>query len=125
MNASEPILSLYQQLLALSNECLLLAKKAEWDKLIDFSHRYITTVEKLSYLNESNSIELSTDEQQRVKISLQRILSNEQEVKELLQTRMSDLKDLMSISTQQHSVNSAYNKFADRQSMLPGKINEE
>ncbi|MCL2899842.1 flagellar protein FliT [Brenneria tiliae] len=125
MNASEAILSLYQQLLTLSNECLLLAKKAEWDKLIDFSHRYIITVEKLSHLNDNSAIELSTDEQQKIKISLQRILNNEQEVKKLLQARMSDLKGLMSVSTQQHSVNSAYNKFADRQSMLPGKISEE
>ncbi|MCG8708915.1 flagellar protein FliT [Brenneria sp. 4F2] len=125
MNASEPILSLYQQLLALSNECLLLAKKAEWEKLIDFSHRYITTVEKLSQLNEDNSVELSMEDQQIVRISLQRILNNEQQVNALLQARMSDLKGLMNISSQQHNVNSAYNKFSDRKSILTGKIIDE
>ncbi|MEC5344865.1 flagellar protein FliT [Brenneria populi] len=125
MNASEPILSLYQQLLALSNECLLLAKQAEWDKLIEFSHRYVTTVEKLSHINENNAVELTEEEQQTVRIVLQRTLRNEQEVKILLQARMRDLKGLMNISSQQHSVNSAYNKFSDRKSILTGKIIDE
>ncbi|MFE8048561.1 flagellar protein FliT [Brenneria goodwinii] len=125
MNASQSILELYKQSLVLSNECLLLAKKAEWDKLIDFSHRYITTVEKLSQLSLSENIQLPSDARQKIKIMLQQILNNEVEIKQLLQARMSELKGLINVTSQQHSVNATYNKFSDKKSFLAGKVNAD
>lgn len=125
MNASQSMLALYQQSLVLSNECLQLAKKAEWDQLIEFSHRYITTIEKLSQLTSSEDIQLSKEEQQKVKVILQQILNNESGVKKLLQSRMSELNGLINVASQQQTVNSAYNKFSDRKSFLAGNINVE
>lgn len=125
MNARQSMLTLYQQSLVLSNECLLLAKKAEWDKLIEFSHRYITTIEKLSQLTHSEDIQLTAEEQQKLKIMLQQILNNESSVKQLLQSRMTELNGLINVTSQQQTVNSAYNKFSDRKSFLAGHINSE
>lgn len=122
MNAAQSTLAIYQQLLAISNECLLLAKKAEWDKLIDFSQRYIATVEKLAQLTDNVDIALEEEVQQKIRISLHRILNNEKEVKQLLQSRMVELKGLIHVSQQQHSVNTAYHKFSDSKSMLPGSL---
>lgn len=125
MNTSQSVLALYQQSLVLSNECLLLAKKAEWDKLIDFASRYVTTIEKLSQLTSGQSIRLAADERQKARITLQRLISNEGEVKLLLQARRDELRGQINVTGQQQTVNNAYSQFAGRKNFLAGHIEPE
>ncbi|MFP1761634.1 flagellar protein FliT [Lonsdalea quercina] len=119
MEVSKSVLVCYQQILELSDRMLALAKKAEWAELIEVEQRYLEAVGLLpDLINHNNKV--SNAEQRQIKHCLDTILSNEAAITQLLESRMRELKGLIGQSVRQQSVNEAYHKFADHDSMLPG-----
>lgn len=122
MDACLSLLDHYQQILALSENMLLMARQSEWDTLIYIEEKYVHAVAKIAELNAGQVTALPAEIQDKISSILQVLLNNENEVNQLLQARLDQLRELIGQSNRQQSVNSAYHKFADRSSMLPGDI---
>ncbi|MFS2220935.1 flagella biosynthesis regulatory protein FliT [Pantoea sp. B65] len=108
MDIAPHLLEIYQQLLRISQSMLNLASEGKWDALIEMEVHYLSVVEKLAQSTEKTPISAHALEQLRP--VLRHILDNEAEVKSLLQARMDELSQLITQSTRQKSVNSAYGK---------------
>ncbi|WP_410015378.1 flagellar protein FliT [Sodalis sp. C49] len=122
MDACPSLLAHYQQILALSENMLSMARQSEWDALVYIEEKYVQAVAKIAELNSLLENPLSTVIQDNIALVLQQLLKNEHEVNQLLQSRLDQLKELIGQSNRQQSINSAYHKFSDRASMLPGEI---
>lgn len=110
MNIGPHMFGIYQQLLVLSQSMLRLASEGKWDELIDQEVDYVSTVEKLAQTTREIAIPAHTQDQLRP--VLRHILDNEAEVKRMLQTRMGELSGLISQSSRQQTLNSAYGKLS-------------
>ncbi|HBV38691.1 MAG TPA: flagella biosynthesis regulatory protein FliT [Erwinia sp.] len=110
MNIAPHLLSLYQQLLVLSQSMLRLATEGEWDKLIEMEVDYVSAVGKLAESTQQTPVPAQTQDQLRP--VLRHILSNEAELKTLLQARQAELAELMSQTSRQKTVNQAYGGMA-------------
>jgi len=100
------LITIYQQLLDLSQQMLRLAAEGEWDDLIKKEVDYVSAVQRLARSTEAASPSVQAQEQLRP--VLRRILDNESEVKRLLQARMDELASLVGQNSRQKSVMSAY-----------------
>ena len=100
------LLAIHQQLLGLSQEMRRLAVAGEWDELIQKEVDYVSKVQQLA--QSTGTAEVSGLLQNQLKPMLRQILDNESEVKRLLQARMTELAALVSQSSRQKSVLSAY-----------------
>ncbi|ACS85338.1 flagellar protein FliT [Musicola paradisiaca] len=120
MDAHKSALICYQQILELSDRMLQLAMQSEWEKLIELEQEYLSAVSKLTSLIEGKNLTLTPLDQERIKVYLEKILNNEQTIRDKLQARMDELRELIGQSTRQQSVNAAYHKFSSGNSMLPG-----
>lgn len=116
MEHQQQILSTYQQIHTLSSQMIVLAQTGQWDALIEMEVSYLLAVEKTAQFAEFSEHPLALQEILRNK--LQQILSNETELKRLLQQRMDELKLLIDQSTQQNIVNNTYGQFHDRALLL-------
>ncbi|TQI81066.1 flagellar protein FliT [Serratia fonticola] len=116
MEHQQQILSTYQQIHSLSSQMIVLAQAGQWDALIEMEVSYLLAVEKTAQFAEFSEHSLALQEILRNK--LQQILSNETELKRLLQQRMDELKLLIDQSTRQNIVNSTYGQFHDRALLL-------
>lgn len=116
MEQQQKLLSAYQQILTLSNQMIALAQSGQWDALVELELNYVQAVEKTA---EFASISGSSPALQEIlRNKLQQILSNETELKRLLQQRMDELMVLIGQSTRQNVVNSTYGQFHDRALLL-------
>lgn len=106
MNIAPQLLTIYQQLLVLSQSMLRLASEGKWDELIEMEVDYVSAVEILAESTKLSPVPDQTQDQLRP--VLRHILNNEAEVKSLLQSRMSELSSLIGQATRQKSVNKAY-----------------
>lgn len=122
MDACPSLLAHYQQILALSENMLLVARQSEWDTLVYIEEKYVQAVAKIAELNARQENPLSALIQDKITLVLQQLLQNEHEVNQLLQTRLDQLRELIGQSNRQQSINSTYHKFSDQASMLPGNI---
>ncbi|RLM27228.1 hypothetical protein BIY29_03120 [Brenneria alni] len=122
MHVSQSMLNGYQSILNLSIDMLQLAQQADWEKLIELEQQYVNAINKLPVITEEQPHNATLSEQQQIQDYLQQILHNESEISRLLKVRMEELKTLIGTSSRQKSVNQAYHKFADDESMLPGDI---
>ncbi|PWC14264.1 flagellar biosynthesis protein FliT [Brenneria roseae subsp. americana] len=122
MHVSQSMLSGYQRILNLSTDMLQLAQQADWEKLIELEQQYVSTINELPIDTKEQPYSLTLSEQQQIQDCLQQILHNESEISRLLKARMEELKTLIGTSSRQKSVNQAYHKFADDESMLPGDV---
>ena len=122
MDACPSLLDHYQQILALSENMLLMARQSEWDTLVYIEEKYVQAVAKISELNNTQDNILPVVIQEKIALVLRQLLKNESEVNQLLQARLNQLRDLIGQSNRQQSINSTYHKFSDRASMLPGEI---
>lgn len=102
------LITIYQQLLDLSQQMLRFAAEGEWDDLIKKEVDYVSAVQRLARSTEAASPSVQAQEQLRP--VLRHILDNEGEVKRLLQARMNELSTLVNQNTRQKSVLSAYGK---------------
>ncbi|MCP1440625.1 flagellar protein FliT [Erwinia persicina] len=110
MNIAPHLLSIYQQLLVLSQSMLRLATEGEWDKLIEMEVDYVSAVGKLAECTQQTPVSAQTQDQLRP--VLRHILANEAEVKNLLQARKAELAQLISQTSRQKTVNKAYGGMA-------------
>ncbi|WP_380178888.1 flagella biosynthesis regulatory protein FliT [Kalamiella sp. sgz302252] len=110
MNIAPHLMSIYQQLLVLSQSMLRLATEGDWDKLIEMEVDYVSAVEKLAACTQQTPVPAQTQDQLRP--VLRHILDNEAEVKNLLQARKAELSRLISQTGRQKSVNKAYGGMA-------------
>ncbi|TKI08363.1 flagella biosynthesis regulatory protein FliT [Martelella alba] len=122
MDACPSLLDHYQQILALSENMLMMARESEWDTLVYIEEKYVQAVAKITELNNSQDNALPTVIQEKISLVLRQLLKNESEVNRLLQARLNQLRELIGQSNRQQSVNSTYHKFSDPASMLPGEI---
>ncbi len=122
MDACPSLLAHYQHIIALSENMLLMARQSEWDALVYIEEKYVQAVAKIAELNNIVEQPLSAQVQEKISSLLRQLLDNESEVNKLLQARMSELQTLIGQSTRQQSVNSTYQKFADRTSILSGEV---
>ncbi|EZI31615.1 MULTISPECIES: flagella biosynthesis regulatory protein FliT [Pantoea] len=106
MTTAPHLITVYQQLLDLSQGMLRHAAQGEWDELISREMEYVSAVQSLAQSTEAVSPSAQTQEQLRP--VLRRILDNECEVKRLLQARMDELASLVGQNSRQKSVMSAY-----------------
>jgi|SRR5476651_914460 len=122
MDACPSLLAHYQHIIALSENMLLMARQSEWDALVYIEEKYVQAVAKIAELNATVEQPLSVQVEEKITLLLRRLLDNESEVNQLLQARMTELQTLIGQSTRQQSLNSAYQKFADRSSVLAGEV---
>ncbi|MBJ7220430.1 MULTISPECIES: flagellar protein FliT [unclassified Brenneria] len=122
MHVSQSMLSGYKSILDISINMLQLAQQADWEKLIELEQLYVNAINELPAITEEQTDKTTLSEQQQIQDCLQQILHNESEISRLLKERMEELKTLIGTSSRQKSVNQAYHKFADDESMLPGDI---
>jgi len=122
MDACPSLLAHYQHIIALSENMLLVARQSEWDALVYIEEKYVQAVAKIAELNAAVEQPLPALLQENITLLLRKLLDNESEVNQLLQARMAELKQLIGQSTRQQSLNSTYQKFADRTSVLSGEI---
>ncbi|MCL2895327.1 flagellar protein FliT [Brenneria tiliae] len=122
MHVSQSMLSGYKSILDISINMLQLAQQADWEKLIELEQQYVNAINELPAVTEEQTDKATLSEQQQIQDCLQKILHNESEISRLLKERMEELKTLIGTSSRQKSVNQAYHKFADDESMLPGDV---
>lgn len=108
MNHAPQLYTLYQQLLEQSKVMLQNARAGLWDELIASEMNYVNAVHSLTRCMQDTQPPAQMQEQLRP--VLRTILSNESEVKLLLQKRMDELAKLAGQSSIQQSVLSAYGK---------------
>lgn len=108
MNIAPHMLTIYQQLLVLSQRMLRLASEGSWEELIEMEVVYVSAVEKLAECTKQTPVPAHVQEQLRP--VLRHILDNEAEVKSLLQGRMTELSSLIGQASRQKSVNKAYTR---------------
>lgn len=116
MEQYQQLLSAYQQIQTLSEQMIALAKAGQWDTLVEMELTYVGAVEKTAQMVAISELSMALQEILRYK--LQQILSNETELKRLLQLRMDELMVLIGQSTRQSVVNSTYGQFHDRALLL-------
>ncbi|WP_413738621.1 flagellar protein FliT [Sodalis sp. RH21] len=122
MDACPALLAHYQHILVLSENMLSMARQSEWDALVYIEEKYVQAVSNISELNAGIEQTLPALIQDNITTLLRQLLDNENEVNQLLQARMRQLKELISQSARQQTLNSAYHKFSDLASILPGEI---
>ncbi|WP_312739606.1 flagella biosynthesis regulatory protein FliT [Cedecea neteri] len=110
----------WRALLALSQTMLDLAHSGKWDELIDHEVKYVQLVETIA----SNPIAQSSQRsQEEAKALLDLILANENEIKGLLNSRLSELRDLIDQSGRQKSLNNTYG-FLSGNVLTPSDLNQ-
>jgi len=108
MNYAPQLYTSYQQLLEKSHVMLRLATEGLWEELIATEMDYVSAVQNITQLTQQTGPSPVIQEQLRPLLRL--ILSNESEVKRLLQARMDELAKLVGQSSIQKSVLNAYSR---------------
>lgn len=106
MTSIAQLTSHYHGLIALSQQMLLLARAGEWDELIQHEMRYVSSVQELAQSTAASVP--SMQEQAQLRPLLQQLLTNEDEIKRLLQGRMQELSSMVAQHSRQKSVLNAY-----------------
>ncbi|MCM7589005.1 flagella biosynthesis regulatory protein FliT [Enterobacter chuandaensis] len=109
MNNPNSALNAWQALHDLSLSMLKLAKAGQWDDLITLEITYVQLIEHIS-LNPITSAPRPHIDQAR--FLLENVLKNESELKELLATRMDELRHLIEQTGKQQSITSTYGKLS-------------
>ncbi|MGG5837512.1 flagella biosynthesis regulatory protein FliT [Huaxiibacter chinensis] len=109
MNTPTTALSHWHALHAQSIAMLKLAHAGQWDALIEQEMHYVQLVESIS----RNPISACPPAQvEQARFLLERILENEQTLKEMLKLRMDELRSLIDQTGKQQSITSAYGKLS-------------
>ncbi len=109
MNTPSAALSHWHALHAQSIAMLNLAHAGKWDELIEQEMHYVQLVESISR-NPITSCPPAQVEQAR--FLLEKILENEQKLKEMLKNRMDELRSLIDQTGKQQSISTAYGKLS-------------
>ena len=110
MSSNVDLLRRYQQLLTLSHTMLTLAKESQWEALIGHEMGYVQAVESVTRAAQSSPLPDAL--QAQIRPLLQQLLDNETLIKNLLVSRMDELRALVNQGNQQKNVTSAYGRFS-------------
>lgn len=99
------LISHWKKVALMSQLLLVLAQKAEWEQLLDQEENYLRSVE--SVLDPSLVI-INPATQNIIEKYLKETLSNEMQLKILLQQRLENLGKLIGQSVRQRSINTTY-----------------
>lgn len=120
MNDLISSLSHWQELYALSNTMLTLARSGKWDELIDQEVKYVTLMETIA----KNPVAQDNPfHQEQARQMLTKVLANEAELRTLLQHRMDELRELIDQTGRQKSLHNAYGKFSGN-ILIPHDFNQ-
>ncbi|BDH45366.1 flagellar protein FliT [Salmonella enterica subsp. enterica serovar Choleraesuis] len=119
MTNSTALLTEWQYLLVVSQRMLDLARRGEWQALVEGETEYIILVEKLGKLP---PMRLNAKSEQQLRELLVTLMDNERQVKELLAQRMSELKSLIVQNQRQQSLVTTYGQLSGR--LLVGDTRE-
>ena len=106
--AYQNTLHIYTAIESLSNQMLSAAQKEEWDKLIELERDCALHVQKLKYYQ--NVLPLSKDLQEQKRLSIQRILENDSQIRDLVSPQMASLSALISSTQNGKKLSSKYNE---------------
>ncbi|WP_084790283.1 flagellar protein FliT [Candidatus Sodalis sp. SoCistrobi] len=104
LDAFASLLSYYQQVDSLSELMLEMAQQGQWELLIDQEKKYVFAVAKIAEHTGAMTAVLSEDQQQCIARVFQQLIKNEEEVKRLMQQRLSELHGMISVSSKQHTL---------------------
>ncbi|MEY8709626.1 flagellar biosynthesis protein FliT [Mangrovibacter phragmitis] len=120
MTTTNSSLTLWHALHALSKTMLNLAHEGKWDELIEHEIKYVQLVENIAK-NPIQSDQVYLVEE--AKQLLREILENEDRLKSLLQSRMGELRKLISQTSTQKSLATTYGKLSHN-ILIPTNFNQ-
>ena len=100
------LLANYQQRFNLSSQMMVLAQSEQWERLLEWEPHYLKKVEDTPALLSFSTLSFTT--QEALTNLQQKILYNEQQLKQLLQQRKEALITLIGHCTRQHTLNDTY-----------------
>ncbi len=106
MMAYQNTMDVYDAIEVLSNQMLDAAKKEEWDALSDLESICAQHVQQLQYYQ--NVLPLSKDLQAQKKSSIQRILANDSQIRDLVSPKMASLSALIKSTRNGKKLSSTY-----------------
>ncbi|AIJ06605.1 MULTISPECIES: flagellar protein FliT [Edwardsiella] len=113
-----PLLQAYHQVLAISERMRDLAQRDEWEALVALEMEYLTAVSSTAKLmSQANPTPTQQDD---LRQTLKQILLNETHVKQRLQARMDELRQLIGNGSRQQALSHAYGQFTG-EILLPGE----
>ncbi|WP_435953080.1 flagella biosynthesis regulatory protein FliT [Dryocola sp. BD626] len=110
MSPNVELINRWQHIALMSQGLLELARRGEWDLLLEQEMAYLQGIESLGASPLPPGLNKSVE--QMLKGFLEEILSNEQELKALLQARLDELSSLIGQSSRQQTLNNTYGRLA-------------
>lgn len=104
--AYQNTIHIYEAIESLSNQMLAAAKEADWDKLVELESSCAKHVQQLKLYQ--NVLPLSKDLQAQKKSSIERILANDSQIRELVSPQMASLSALIKSSQNGKKLSSKY-----------------
>ena len=106
MNGQQ-IITVYSKVAEITQEMLLAARHEDWEKLVDLESRCAEQIETLKHNDDNETLSPSAREQ---KIDLiKKILSDDREIRDIVQPRLARLSAMISSAGNQRKLNHAYN----------------
>ncbi|WGL99389.1 flagellar protein FliT [Arsenophonus sp. aPb] len=102
-------LSAYQHLLTISQQMLSLAQLDQWEQLLVIENVYQQAVDQVTALG--SIADLAEPLCHQLTELLQAILTNENAIRQLMESRMNELAQLIKQSAQQQQLQSHYREF--------------
>lgn len=102
----QPFLAAYQHLLAISQQMLTLAQLEQWEQLLISENDYQQAVAQVTRLGSTTA--LPEPLRHQLTELLQTILTNESEIRQLMENRMNELATIIKQTAQQQQVQSRY-----------------
>ncbi|KTR88518.1 flagella biosynthesis regulatory protein FliT [Pantoea dispersa] len=112
MTSDSDLLQGYQRLLSLSNQMLKQARQGHWDDLVASEAAYVSSVKHVAHDRDTSALPAALRVQLRP--MLKQVMDNELEIKQLMATRMEELRSLVQQTTQQQKVTNAYGRFSSQ-----------
>lgn len=100
------VVAAYKRLLSFSAEMLMHAREDDWTKLIDSEVAYVREVERLQQ-HELDAMLTEQQQQQKLQL-LETLLKQDQEIRERLTQRRSELEKMLSAASKKRKVDNAY-----------------
>lgn len=100
------VVAAYKRLLSFSAEMLTHAREDDWTKLIDSEVAYVREVERLQQ-HEIDAMLTKHQQQQKLQL-LETLLKQDQEIRERLTQRRSELEKMLSAASKKRKVDNAY-----------------
>jgi flagellar protein FliT len=106
--AYQNTMQIYEAIESLSQQMLVAAQKEDWDKLVELESSCAQYVQQLKYYQ--NVLPLSKELQEQKKSSIQRVLANDRQIRDLVSPQMASLSALIRSTQNGKKLSSKYNE---------------